>query len=63
MQLINTNRVKSAKFQLSQHRVQGERSSLSILQVAHLMDVVKNEGVTKNQKFRNRSELVYIIQN
>lgn len=44
MQLINTNRVKSAKFQLSQHRVQGERSSLSILQVAHLMDVVKNEG-------------------
>lgn len=44
MQLINTNRVKSAKFQLSQHRVQGQRSSLSILQVAHLMDVVKNGG-------------------
>lgn len=44
MQLINTNRVKSAKFKLSQHRVQGERSSLSILQVAHLMDVVKNGG-------------------
>ncbi|MFK7783649.1 MAG: hypothetical protein AB8B56_00965 [Crocinitomicaceae bacterium] len=42
MQLINTNRVKSAKFKLSQHRVQGERSSLTILQVAHLMDVVKN---------------------
>ncbi len=42
MQLINTNRVKSAKFQLSQHRVQGQRSSLSILQVAHLMDVVKH---------------------
>lgn len=44
MQLINTNRVKSAKFKLSQHRVQGERSSLSILQVAHLMDVVRNEA-------------------
>ena len=44
MQLINTNRVKSAKFKLSQHRVQGERSSLSILQVARLMDVVKNGG-------------------
>lgn len=44
MQLINTNRVKSAKFQLSQHRIQGERSSLSILQVARLMDVVKNGG-------------------
>lgn len=44
MQLINTNRVKSAKFKLSQHRVQGERSSLSILQVARLMDLVKNGG-------------------
>ncbi len=43
MQLINTNRVKSAKFKLSQHRVQGERSSLSILQVAHLMDVLKDQ--------------------
>jgi len=44
MQFINTNRVKTAKFKLSQHRIQGERSSLSILQVARLMDVVKNGG-------------------
>ena len=44
MQFINTNRVKSAKFKLSQHRIQGERSSLSIIQVARLMDVVKNGG-------------------
>lgn len=44
MQLINTNRVKSAKFKLSQHRIQGERSSLSIIQVARLMDVVKHGG-------------------
>lgn len=50
MQFINTNRVKSAKFKLSQHRIQGERSSLSILQVAHLMDVVKNGGdMNQNQ--------------
>lgn len=42
MQFINTNRVKSAKFKLAQHRVQGERSSLSIIQVARLMDLVKN---------------------
>jgi hypothetical protein len=44
MQLINSNRVKSAKFKLSQHRIQGERSPLTILQVARLMDVVKNGG-------------------
>lgn len=44
MQFINTNRVKSAKFKLSQHRIQGERSSLDIFQVARLMDVVKNGG-------------------
>lgn len=44
MQFINTNRVKAAKYKLSQHRIQGERSSLSIIQVAQLMDVVKNGG-------------------
>lgn len=48
MQLINSNRVKSAKYKLSQHRVQGERSQLTILQVARLMDVVKN-GADLNQ--------------
>ena len=44
MQFINSNRVKSAKYKLSQHRVQGERSTLSIFQVAQLMDVVKGDS-------------------
>ncbi len=41
MQFINTNRAKTAKLKLSQHRVQGERSRLSVFQVAQLMDTVK----------------------
>jgi len=39
--MIN-NTVKRAKFKLSQHKVMGENSSLSIFQVAKLMDMVKN---------------------
>jgi len=38
--MIN-NRIKQAKFQLSQHRTQGEKSRLSIFEVAKLMDTVK----------------------
>ena len=41
MQFINTNRVKTAKLKLSQHRLQGQRSNLSIYQVAELMDALK----------------------
>jgi len=45
MQLTNfnmvSNTVKNAKFQLSQHKVQGQESDLSIFQVAKLMDMIK----------------------
>ena len=40
--MIN-NKVKTAKFKLSQHKLQGESSSLSVYQVAILMDTV-NKG-------------------
>ncbi len=35
------NAVKMAKYKLAQHRIQGENSSLSVFQVARLMDTVK----------------------
>lgn len=45
MQLTNFNMVgnsvKNAKFKLSQHKVQGQESGLSIFQVAKLMDMIK----------------------
>ncbi|MDX2361176.1 MAG: hypothetical protein QNK23_10235 [Crocinitomicaceae bacterium] len=55
MQLTNlnmiNNAVKTAKFKLSQHKVQGENSGLSIFQVARLMDTVKNgEGSDDNSQ-------------
>lgn len=47
MQLVNFNmissKIKSAKFKLSQHKVQGEKSDLSVYQVARLMDMIKSE--------------------
>ncbi len=39
--MIN-NTIKNAKFKLSQHKIQGASSDLSIFQVAKLMDMVKN---------------------
>ena len=45
MQLTNfnmvSNSVKNAKYKLSQHKVQGQESNLSIFQVAKLMDMIK----------------------
>jgi hypothetical protein len=45
MQLTNlnmiNNRIKTAKFKLSQHKLQGEKSELSVFEVARLMDTVK----------------------
>lgn len=45
MQLTNldmiNNRVKTAKFKLNQHRNLGQKSTLSVFQVAKLMDTVK----------------------
>lgn len=50
MQAINVNiimnAVNSAKYKLSQHRVMGEKSNLSIIEVARLMDTIrKGEGM------------------
>jgi hypothetical protein len=46
--MIN-NKVKSAKFKLSQHRSQGSKSQLNIFQVAKLMDTIKRgEDSTEN---------------
>lgn len=43
---MNNNRIKAAKFKLSKHRTMGEETTLSIFQVARLMDTVsgKNAG-------------------
>lgn len=45
MQLTNfnmiNNSIKTAKFKLSQHKIQGENTELSIFQVAKLMDRVR----------------------
>lgn len=38
--MIN-NRIKQAKFKLSQHKVQGVQSTLSIFEVANLMDTLR----------------------
>ena len=38
--MIN-NAVKSAKYKLAQHKVQGTNTNLSIFQVARLMDTVR----------------------
>ena len=53
MQLTNynmiNNTIKSAKFKLSQHKIEGENSALSIFQVAKLMDKIKiGEGKEQN---------------
>ena len=50
MQLRNIdivgNRIKTAKHKLSKHNNLGEKSNLSIFEVAQLMDMIKNgEGM------------------
>lgn len=35
------NQVKTAKYKLSQHKVEGQNSNLTIFQVAKLMDTIK----------------------
>lgn len=47
--MIN-NRIKQAKFKLSQHKIQGTNSSLSIFEVAKLMDTVKRGEERDNSK-------------
>ncbi len=53
--MIN-NTIKTAKFKLSQHKVQGVQSTLSVFEVARLMDTVKigesmKEGKASNMFF------------
>ena len=47
LDMIN-NAVKTAKFKLSQHKVQGEQSSLTVFQVARLMDTIKRGEEAEN---------------
>ncbi len=52
------NKIKSAQYKLSQHKAQGAKSTLSIYQVASLMDLVRiganNESTsTSNQYLLN----------
>lgn len=52
------NAVNSAKYKLSQHRVMGEKSNLSILEVARLMDTIRRgEGVNNNSASAERFSL------
>ena len=38
------NKVKLAQYKLAQHRVQGTKSKLNIMEVAQLMDAVRTAG-------------------
>ena len=49
--MIN-NKLKAAKFKLSQHRVQGAKSALSVFEVARLMDTVKR-GVESSEDYQS----------
>ncbi len=50
--MIN-NAVKTAKYKLAQHKVQGENSNLSIFQVARLMDTIKRGEATESDDSRS----------
>lgn len=48
------NKIKSAQYKLSQHKVQGVKSTLSIFQVASLMDLVKLGDRVENTSSSNQ---------
>ncbi len=50
--MIN-NTLKTAKFRLNQHRVQGKDSKLNIFEVAALMDVIKKSEQLGKEKGSN----------
>ena len=56
--MIN-NSIKTAKFKLSQHKIQGENTELSIFQVAKLMDRVR-AGESKEE---NPSDSIFFSLN
>lgn len=43
-----SNSVKLAQYKLSQHRIQGTKSKLDIIEVAKLMDAIKTADQMKN---------------
>lgn len=47
--MIN-NRIKKAKFRLSQHKLQGVNSNLSVYDVAKLMDTIKRGEQASDDK-------------
>ncbi|GAB5418825.1 MAG: hypothetical protein Crog4KO_01940 [Crocinitomicaceae bacterium] len=50
--MIN-NRIKQAKYKLSQHKTQGTNSRLSVFEVAKLMDTVKRGEQVNNNDANN----------
>jgi len=49
--IVESN-IKKAQFKLSQHRSQGEKSSLSILQVARLMDKLNSKNDVSKKEYQ-----------
>ncbi|MEJ6777202.1 MAG: hypothetical protein QNK85_07765 [Crocinitomicaceae bacterium] len=45
---IMSNTMKTAKYKLSQHKVEGQSSNLTIFQVAKLMDAIKRGEESKS---------------
>ena len=48
------NKIKTAQYKLSQHKVQGANSSLSIFQVASLMDLVRKGSTNEVNNSSNQ---------
>ena len=46
------SKIKKVQYKLSQHRVLGEKSPLSILQVARLMDKLNNKNDDSNKEYQ-----------
>ena len=41
---LNKTKIRTAKYKLSQHRIEGEKSGLSVFQVAQLMDTLQGRN-------------------
>ena len=62
MQLTNVDMINktinTAKYKLSQHKLQGEKSSLSVFQVARLMDEIKK---AENMESSNSNSIYFSL--
>lgn len=56
--MIN-NIIKRAEFKLSQHRQMGKNSSLSIFEVAQLLDTVKKGEIMKNSSTQTQQSMFF----